>query len=532
MKYISKLCTLLFVCTLLCLVSTNVIFAKGVNLRVLHTNDVHGRLIPFHLGISDYDKQVGGLAGRYTVIDAARKSNTNVLLLDAGDIMQGTLFFRTHKGKPDIQFMNELGYDAATIGNHEFDNSCEALAERISEAEFPFLSANLVFNKKTHLNEKVKPYIIKDINGLKVGIIGLTTPDVIAISVIGDNAKVLNYVKTAQKYIDKIDPETDVIIILSHLGLGKDKHMARYIKNADLIIGGHTHAELDQPLEIIDKKGNPVLIFQAGEFGKYIGDMKLEVENDEVSLISYKMHLIDSTIKEDEKIAKELEPYKEEMKVAQTDVIAETKTHINVIRDQVRIQETTGGNFIVDAIKYNHPDVDIAIQQGGGIRSDKIIPSGGITLLDIVEMTPFDSKIEIFNLKGKDLLDALERSVSKLPFSSSAFLQVSGLTFIADLSRDPQVLSSDYKKIIKKGSRVKSVMVNGIPLDEDKTYKIAAIDFLVNGGDAHLTLKNKAFNVVNTDISLTNTIKKYLIDKKVIAPKVEDRIKIINIPKE
>lgn len=532
MKYMSKFCTFVIVCTLVCLFASNVLFAKDVDLRILHTNDVHGRLIPFKLGISDYDKQVGGVAGRYTKIKCARKSNTNVLLLDAGDIMQGTLFFKIHKGKPDIHFMNEMGYDASAIGNHEFDNGCEGLSDRIDEANFPFLNANLIFNKNTQLKDKVKPYIIKEINGLKVGIIGLTTPDVIAISVIGDNAKVLDYVKITQKYIDKIDSETDVIVILSHLGLKRDKHLARYIKNADLIIGGHTHALLDVPLEIIDKQGKPILVFQAGEFGEYLGDINLDVENDEVKLISYKLQPIDESTPEDKVIAKELEPFKKEMIVAETDIIAKTTTNLNVIRDQVRTQETSGGNFIVDAIKHRYPEIDIAIQQGGGIRSDKIIPPGGITFLNLVEITPFDNNIELFDLKGKDIKKSLERAVSKLPFSNSAFLQVSGLTFIADLSEPPQVMSSDYKRITKQGNRVKSVMVNGEPLEDNKVYKVAAIDFLVNGGDAHITLKNKAFNVVITGEPLTIVLKQYLEDKKHISPAVEDRIKIINIPKE
>ncbi|MGD9581282.1 MAG: bifunctional UDP-sugar hydrolase/5'-nucleotidase [Vampirovibrionia bacterium] len=532
MKYKFKLCTLIFVCLFVYTFFQGLLFAKDFELRVLHTNDVHGRLIPFKLGISDYDKEVGGLAGRYTLIKNARKASANVLVLDAGDIMQGTLFFKTHKGKPDIQFMNELGYDAAAIGNHEFDNGCLALAERISEAKFPFLSANLVFDKKTNLNDKVKPYVIKDINGLKVGIIGLTTPDVVSISVIGEKAKVYKTAKIVQKYIDKIDPETDVIIILSHLGVNKDEKLVKEISGADLIVGGHTHTLLDEPVILTDKKKEKIIVLQSGEFGEHIGDLKLNVHDDKVELVSYKMHSIDHSVSQDKVVAEQLEPFKKELDAAKTDIIANTTTNINVIRDQVRSQETSGGNFIVDAIKYVYPAVDIALQQGGGIRSDRIIPPGGLTFLDIVEMTPFDSKIEIFDIKGKDLKLSLERAVSKLPFSSSAFLQVSGLTFIADLSKQPQEMSSDYKKIVKKGKRIKSVMVNGQPLDEDKVYKVAAIDFLVNGGDAHISLRDGASNIERTGVSLTNVLKQYLTAKKTVAPIVDDRIKIINIPKE
>ncbi|MEW5820110.1 MAG: metallophosphoesterase, partial [Cyanobacteriota bacterium] len=287
------------------------LYAQSCELEIFHTNDVHGRLLPFELGISDYSKEIGGIARRKTLINKLKEKSKNAkfLTLDAGDIAQGTIFFNLYSGIPDVQFLNKLEYDAATIGNHEFDKGEEVISKMIEVAEFPFLAANLKFKKTSPLYDKVKPYVIKDLGCCKVGIIGLITPEIKIISNIGSDTEVLDYIKTTNKYIKEIDKNTDVIIVLSHLGYKDDIHLAKNISGVDIIVGGHSHSVLRKPSIVNDIDNKPVIVLQAGEMGKMLGDLKVQIEDDEVSLSSYKMYTIDSKIKEDEEINNDLKSF-------------------------------------------------------------------------------------------------------------------------------------------------------------------------------------------------------------------------------
>jgi 5'-nucleotidase len=515
-------------------ISVQTVFSQATELQILHTNDVHGRILPFELGISDYHKEVGGVARRATLINTLKKDNKNqqVLLLDAGDVAQGTIFFNLYSGKPDIKYMNMLNYDAMTIGNHEFDKGSQVLSKMIEEAEFSVLAANLDFDKDSPLYGKVKPYLIKEYDTLKVGIIGLLTEEVKIISNIGKHTKVLDPIKTANKYIKKIDKDTDVIILLTHLGFENDKALANGIENADIIIGGHSHTFLACPAIVNDKNGHPIIVLQVGDFGKYLGDLKVKVNNDEVEMISYNTRIIDASIKPDKAIELDLQDLNKEFTAVASQIIGSTATHINLIRDEVRTKETTGGNFFADSIKYKYPEVDIVLQNGGAIRSDRIISPGNISLADIMEIHPFDNEVILFDLSGKDLKSALERSVSNLPYSSGGFLQVSGLTFTADVSKQPQTLTDNYMQIKEEGKRIYDIQVNGRPLEDNKLYRVASNIFLLNGGNGYWALKNGAQNVEGTGLTLTQVLVDYLKSVNPIAPKVENRIKIINTPKK
>ena len=164
MKLSNRILTLCFVCLFYSASSSGYTFAQNCELEILHTNDLHGRLLPFDLGISDYKENVGGVARRKTLIDKIKdkKGDTNILVLDAGDIAQGTIFFNLYNGIKDIELLNKLGYNAAAIGNHEFDKGDKVLAGMIEKADFPFLAANLEFDQASPLYGKVKPYTIID----------------------------------------------------------------------------------------------------------------------------------------------------------------------------------------------------------------------------------------------------------------------------------------------------------------------------------------------------------------------------------
>ena len=253
------------------------------------TNDVHSHIEPFGKN-SGENANKGGVARRATMIDKLRRENANTLLLDAGDIFQGTPYFNYFGGELEFKLMSMLKYDAATIGNHDFDNGIEGLYNMLPHAKFDFLSANYDF-KNTIMNTHVKPYKIFNKSGIKIGVFGL---GVELKGLVDKKAfKETNYMDPIEISQDmsrilKIEKGCDLVICLSHLGYDyknsskvSDLKLARSTKNIDLIIGGHTHTFLNKPTQEINVEGKTVLVNQVGCFGLYLGriDFYLESQN-------------------------------------------------------------------------------------------------------------------------------------------------------------------------------------------------------------------------------------------------------------
>ena len=263
--------------------------AKGgdVKITILHTNDVHSHIDAFPADHSKYPNQ-GGFARRLALIKQIRKSEEHVLLLDSGDIFQGTPYFNFYKGELDIKLMNLMDYDASTIGNHEFDNGVEELAKQIDKAEFPFLNCNYGLENSI-LNKKTKPYKIVEKGNVKVGIIGLG----IELHGLVDPSKCENIpykcpIECGDKvagYLKKLEG-CDYVIALSHLGYSysndkvSDIVVAKNTENINLILGGHTHTFLDEPTVVVNKIGKDVVINQTGWAGIKLGRLDIVFGND------------------------------------------------------------------------------------------------------------------------------------------------------------------------------------------------------------------------------------------------------------
>ena len=259
------------------------------NITILHTNDVHSHVEPFSKDHSEFPNK-GGVERRATLISEIRRQNPNTLLFDAGDIFQGTPYFNFYGGEIEFKLMSMLGYDAITIGNHDFDNGMEGLDKQLPNAKFDIISSNYDF-KNTILESKVSDYKIYDKSGIKIGVFGL------GIELEGLVSKEL-YKET--KYLDPVDiandtakklKETencDIVICLSHLGYKYEKfpnkvsdlNLAKSTKNIDLIIGGHTHTFMNKPVVVKNNVGNDVLINQVGCFGLYLGRIDFSFDSD------------------------------------------------------------------------------------------------------------------------------------------------------------------------------------------------------------------------------------------------------------
>lgn len=271
------------------------------NITILHTNDVHSHVEPFSKDHSEFPNK-GGFERRATLVSEIRRQNPNTLLFDAGDIFQGTPYFNFYGGEIEFKLMSMLGYDAITIGNHDFDNGMDGLDKQLPNAKFDIISSNYDF-KNTILESKVSDYKIYNKSGIKIGVFGL------GIELEGLVSKDL-YKET--KYLDPIDiandtakklkesENCDIVICLSHLGYKYEKfpnkvsdlNLAKSTKNIDLIIGGHTHTFMNKPVVVKNNVGNDVLINQVGCFGLYLGRIDFSFDSDNNKIFNSNLLMI------------------------------------------------------------------------------------------------------------------------------------------------------------------------------------------------------------------------------------------------
>lgn len=246
---------------------------------ILHTNDTHSRIEP----LPETDRHAagkGGVVRRASFIDNVRKENKNVLLLDAGDFLQGTPYFNLFKGEVEVKAMNLMKYDAATLGNHEFDYGMEVLEEVIRNAEFPIITSNYDFSN-TALADLVKPYIVLKKDGVRIGIIGICIrPQGLIAANNYKGMKFLDPVETANKLAEKLrsEDQCDMVVCLSHLGYQQDLKLAEKTRNIDLIIGGHSHTYMKEPEVRKNLDNKEVMIYQTNGRGVYVGKIDVELE--------------------------------------------------------------------------------------------------------------------------------------------------------------------------------------------------------------------------------------------------------------
>ncbi|MFL8936294.1 5'-nucleotidase C-terminal domain-containing protein [Rossellomorea oryzaecorticis] len=502
-------------------------------LTVMHTNDTHGN--------------IQDIAKRATAIEHVRSENPEALLLDAGDVFSGTLYFNEFLGQADLEFMNYLGYDAMTFGNHEFDlgasaDGHKALADFIKGAEFPFVSANVDFTKDSTFDGlqnfevsedpadgEIYNGIVKEVDGEKVGIFGLTTEETPFISSTGE-VQFQDYIERATEMVDKFENQgINKIIALTHLGYDdslqydNDLELAKQVDGIDVIVGGHSHTTLDEP--VLNEDGEePTVLVQTGEYGKALGTLDVTFDENGV-LTGYAGELIKvSDLEADPVVADMLKPYTEQIEAIKTQSIGkEAAVVLDGVRENVRTKETNLGNLITDGMlakaKTINPDTVIALQNGGGIRES--IDKGDITMGEILTVMPFGNSLGIMELTGAEIIEALEHSVSAAPTASGAFLQVSGLNFTYDSSKPA-------------GERVQTVKVQDgsdlVDIDENASYFVATNTFTAKGGDNYDVFK-KAYEdgrLSEPGYVDFEMFAEYLKGLEKIEPTVENRIVDLN----
>lgn len=473
---------------------------------ILHNNDVHSRL-ESHVP-EGAEVEQGGRVRLATLVDEIREmyGADKVLLLDAGDAIHGMNIDNLFGGLPSIEVMNAMGYNAFTPGNHEFNYGQEVLAQRIADARFPTLAANV-----TRADGSLfagYSALIQEFDGVKVGIIGLVAEET-PIVTHPKNVEGLVFhdpIATAKRVVKTVAPRVDLLIVLSHLGYNMDVELAKAVPELDVIVGGHSHTELDTAQEV-----NGVLIVQAHEYANNLGFLRLEVEDG--NIVHYDSFLIPVTadLPKHPEVQAIVDYWNEQVQQRLNQVIGRSNASWDGERASVRTKETNLGNLVADIIR-EAVDSDIAVTNGGGIRAS--IHPGEIRVADIYNTLPFDNTLVVVEMLGMDIIEALEHSVRLLPEQNGGFLQVSGITFEVDPTAVP-------------GGRVINVQVGGEKLAMSRYYTVATNDFLAAGGDGYDAFQNAKL-VAETGIVLKDVMVDYFLDNPTVEEPEAGRIVILD----
>lgn len=508
--------------SLLCLAT---LAQADFTLTILHTNDCHARVEATMIKGKSY----GGYARMATFVKERMAKDKNPILLSAGDVFQGTMYFNVYEGLADLAFMNSFGYTAMALGNHEFDKGPATLSRFIKHANFPVLCANADFSKEPELRDKVKPSTVVTIGKQRIGLVGAVTEDLPSISSPGENIAMKDLVTSVQAEVDKLTKEgIDKIVLVTHCGYEVDTGtLVSKVKGIDVIVGGHSHSLLGQfenpdfpkslgPYPTVSKgpDGNTVLIVQAWEWGKVIG--RLEVKFDDKGKVKSwskeQPRILDETVPEDPVAASFVAALQKPILAAANEVVGQTDQ--GIVQGGNRTSESPMGNVIADAqLEYTKKaGSDFAMMNGGGIRAT--IEPGPITFAEAVAVQPFNNTLTLLDLTGDEIRQTLEIGVKTLPEGSGALVHVSaGCSYEVDLSKPG-------------GSRITKVQVNGAPLDPARTYTVVLNTFMANGGDGHTVLKGAKGKRIDTGLLDIDAFVSYLKAHRPTEMKDEGRIVI------
>ena len=464
-------------------------------LTILHTNDMHAQFVPKEaLWVRQTPRPlVGGFARIKELIDSIRAVRPATIVLDAGDVMTGNPItdhrYRGAEGGALFAMMNMMGYDAWSPGNHDFDISQDNLRGLVRIAAFPTVSANLMNDRGDFPIGNV-PYTILERGGLRIGIIGLISPELY--NLVNQNnlvgIRVLSPEETVQKYVALLKGKTDLVILLTHQGVDYDSALATQISGVDVIVGGHSHTRLKNP-----KIVNGVIIVQTGSSTENLGDLQLTIDHGRV--VSYAGRLIPTWVTH-KPSPNALTALADSM---QEEIDKEYSEVIGVLgSDWTRAESQSAmGTFIADAQRLAAA-ADVGFMNTHGIRKDQA--AGPITKRDLFEILPFRNILVTFELSGKQLT-----GVIRYLLEQHSAIQIAGMTATYDRNPDGTVVLND-------------VRVLGKEIEEEKMYKCAASDYMI--GEAKHYLGVEVLQPYYLHQTLFEVVEKRIRNLKTIEPKV------------
>lgn len=474
-----------------------------VKVTFLHVNDVY-QFMPVDGGTK------GGLARLLTLKKKYVAENPNTIFTLGGDTISPSVESRTYKGAQMIDAWNAIGIDYSVFGNHEFDFKTPDLLARMKESKFQWLGANLIDKKTNKIFADTLPYIIREIGGVKVGIIGFLLPETKQTSSMEEHLEVTDYCQTAKKYVPMMRKKgAKTIVGLTHLSMFQDKKLAK-CADFDLILGGHEHT-------LLQSSSNDTPIFKmtadARELGKF--DLFINKTTGRLEQMDWEIVPVNDKIADAPEFAAVVDKYKDLLQKL-SEPIGMTGVELDATSFSSRNKETNIGNFIADSYR-SVTNSDIGFVNGGSIRADLTYNPGMLTKRDVLSILPFNNPIVKVEISGKLLREVLEHGVARSAEDNEPgrFPQVSGVTFTYDISKPA-------------GSRVSEIKVGGEPLNESKNYTLATSDFLVSrSGDGYSMFKDAKILIKAEEAQKDSEVFEKAIKQSpnsTISPKVEGRI--------
>ena len=482
---------------------------RTVEVQILGLNETHGQLAP--LGRDGRLAGGGAVLGAYLAAEEAE--NPRTLILDSGDFMQGPAISSYFEGESTVEVYNEIGVDAAAVGNHEFDWGREAFAERVAQAEFPFLAVNIVDDATGEAPEGVQPYVVENLRGVKIGVVGVANPDTknVTLPEATEGLSFLDLDATAQAVNDAVAElrarNVETIVVAAHQGLETETSGAladlvgQLSEEVDLVLGGHIPLEFGTEI-------NGIPVVQPYGNTRGYADVSLTVNRATRDVVDVATELDPTWVDEiepDAAVQSIVDRYQAELDEALGGVVGEATT--SILRGATRGVESEMGNFVTDAMRSYLDGVDFAFTNAGGLRAD--IDAGPITLQEVYAVLPFNNTLVTMDLTGAQVIQVLEEGAN----SQYGTVQISGLTWA-------------YAADALFGDRLTSVTLpDGTSIDPSATYRIATNNFLASGGD-QFTAFTEGANTVDTGINLVETVVRYLGANSPVDPQVEGRLTV------
>ena len=476
--------------------------APEVRITLLQVNDVYV-MEPVDEG------RRGGLARLATLIKRIRGENPATLVMLAGDLLSPSAASSLLRGQHMIAGMNAAGLDLATFGNHEFDFGPALLAERMRESSFTWLSANVFDRRSGRPFGGARGELVLTLAGVRIGLFGLTTPDMLRTSNVGPDIDVRDPIATARALSgDMRKSGVQLVVALTHQDMAADRAMAAAAGvDVDVILGGHEH----EPL--VAEEGR-TLITKAGSDARYLVQVDLWFATDgTLRERSWTFHEVSARIPDDPEVARLVAGYAAQLGRELDTVVGRTAAPLDARRSPLRTQETNIGDFVADAMRARL-GTDVALMNGGGIRSDRIVPVGPLTRRDVAALVPFHNVVVVLEMTGARLREAIEFGLVDREREGGQFLQVSGMTLTFDPRRPA-------------GDRVVAAQVGGAPLAPDGRYRVAVIDFIARGGGGITAFRDARVLVDFTSGPLlSDVVLQAVTTAGTIAPQVDGRLRI------
>jgi len=510
---------------------------SGLRLTVLHINDLHSRIESISRsdstcspGDAAEGKCFGGYGRLATKIAERRAAleaeDTPVILLDAGDQFQGSLFYTTYRGKAEVEFMNMIGFDAMAVGNHEFDNGPDVLAEFIEAASFPVISGNTQVDSGEALASVLEEHTVLEVAGERIGILSVLTPNTSIISSPGPNVSFEDEIAYLEEAVARMKGDgIDKIILLSHVGFLRDQQIAAQVDGLSAIVGGHSHTLLSNTVDgapayatmVESPSGRAVPIVQAYAFSRYLGELALEFGDDgAVVSASGDSILLDASITPDAMVEARIAELAGPIERIKAAPVAQLSAPIDGSRESCRTGECEMGNTVTDAMLARVADqgVTIAITNGGGLRAS--LQEGTATMGDVLSVLPFQNTLATLKLTGAEIVEALETGVSAVEEGGGRFPQVSGLRLRLDTSKAPNA------------GRISDVEVRDgeswAPIDPDAMYTVVTNNFMANGGDGYAVFASSGRDPYVSATGLDEALAEFLANNEPFAPVIDGRI--------